>query len=106
MLPKLKPPETSLFPCPGCGRVDGAHPPMCQVAVRLTAASAARENGDWRNRLLAASVFFVDLYGCRWSGPARHLRAAAADDPPSEEAGEKLEYAPADGLFRSERQPL
>jgi hypothetical protein len=90
----------TLFPCPGCGRADGAHPPMCQVAVRLTAAAAAREGGDWRARLTAASLYFTDLFGCRWFPAARHLRAAAADDPPPTDPGEPLVYAPADDLFR------
>lgn len=91
----------NLFPCPGCGRADGAHPPMCQVAVRLTAAAARTETrDDWRTRLTVASLFFVDLFGCRWFPAARHLRAAAADDPPADDRGELLVYAPAEDLFR------
>lgn len=72
---------------------------MCQVAVRLTAASAARCGGDWRKRLLVSSLFFVETFGCRWAMPARHYRAAAADDPPDDEPGEELIYAPCDGLL-------
>ena len=101
MLPKLQEPAP-LFLCPGCGRGDGAHPPMCQIAVRLTAANAAREGGDWRSRLRAASVYFCELYGCRWCMPARHLRTAADDNPPPDEPGEPLVYSPADNLFHSE----
>jgi len=101
-----KPILAGSFGCPGCGRGDGSHPPLCQVAVRLTAAHAARSGGDWRERLLAASVFYVNLFGCRWTTPARHYRAAAADDPPEGDAGEALEFSPADWLFRSEAQPI
>lgn len=95
--------DAAPFPCPGCGRFDGAHPPMCQIAVRLTAADAARSGADWRERLRAASVFFGALYGCPWTPAARHYRMAAADDPPADEPGESLAFAPADNLFRCER---
>jgi hypothetical protein len=88
------------FPCPGCGRRDGAHPPLCQVAVRLTAARAAAGGDGWRAKLLAASLALADLYGCRWYPAVRHYRAAAADDPPADDPGEPLAYAPADDLFR------
>lgn len=90
------------FPCPGCGRRDGAHPPLCPVAIRLTAADAQRAGGDWRARLIHGSLFFAELYGCRWNPAARHLRSAASDDPPADDDGEPLIYAPAVGLFRTE----
>lgn len=90
------------FPCPGCGRRDGAHPPLCPVAVRLTAADAQRAGGEWRARLIAGSLFLVEIFGCRWFPAARHLRSAAQDDPPADDDGEPLIYAPADELFRTE----
>jgi hypothetical protein len=76
---------------------------MCQVAIRLSAAHAARAGGDWRTRLLESSVWFVELYGCRWFPAARHLRTAARDDPPDDEPGESLIYRPFDGLFHCEQ---
>lgn len=94
--------ETTFFPCPGCGRDDGAHPPMCQIAVRLTAAHAARHGGaTWRAGLRVVAAYYVGLFGCRWVHVARHYRAAAADDPPGPgDEGEPLAFAPAVGLFR------
>jgi hypothetical protein len=98
----LKPNPAPLFRCPGCGRGDGAHPPLCPVALRLTAADAAARGGLWRDRLRASAAFFADLYGCLWFPAARHYREAAEDDPPHGDPGEPLVYAPADNLFRSE----
>lgn len=95
-------PPITFFPCPGCGLWDGAHPPLCPVAVRLTAADAQREGGEWRARLISGSLFFVEIFGCRWNPAARHLRCAASDDPPADDGGEPLIYSPADDLFRTE----
>ena len=94
--------DDRFFPCPGCGRADGSHPPLCQVAVRLTAAHASRTGGeDWRAGLRAAAAFYAGLFGCHWVHVARHYRQAAADTPGAED-GEPLAFAPADGLFRPE----
>lgn len=93
-------PKLELFPCPGCGRTDGAHPPLCQVAVRLTAAEAASTGDGWRSRLLLVSVHYVNLFGSRWNPIARHYRCAACDTPDPTDRGEPLVYAPADNLLK------
>jgi hypothetical protein len=97
------------YVCPGCGRRARRHPPLCPVAVRLTAEDAKRNNPhEWEGVLLDAARLYGGMYRCAWHPVARHFRAAAAEpEPDTGPYGEPgcrrhwtgIVWSPAEGVF-------